>query len=77
MSADPITAENFGRNSFNNVEGDDGGGFTVLVDHKVGQHGCKFLHKLAFERNSKSPSPGGQRWLRLTEREKRNVQASG
>jgi hypothetical protein len=50
VSAAPITAENFGRNSFIKVEEDDGGGFTVLMDHRVGQHGCKFLHKLAFER---------------------------
>lgn len=58
MSADLITAENFGRNSFNKEEGDDGGGFMALVDHRVGQYGCNFLHKLALREGEKSASMG-------------------
>lgn len=31
-----IIVENFGRNSFIKVEEDDGGGFMVLMDYRVG-----------------------------------------
>lgn len=45
MSADVMTAENFGRNSFNKVEG-EGDGFAMLMDYREGQSDYTFFHKL-------------------------------
>lgn len=36
LGVSAVMAEKFGRNGFNKVEGEDGHGFTVLVDYRVG-----------------------------------------
>lgn len=37
LGVSAVMAEKFGRNGFNKVEGEDGHGFTVLVDYRAGQ----------------------------------------